>query len=63
MARHTIGIDDLKSLGVPFSRPVIDAMVSCDSFPAPINNRYARVPIWNKATVESWVARNLKAKH
>jgi hypothetical protein len=32
-------------------------MVSCESFPAPINNRYARVPIWNKSTVVAWVSR------
>jgi hypothetical protein len=39
MPRHTIGIDDLKSLGVPLLRPVINAMVASDSFPAPINSR------------------------
>jgi hypothetical protein len=60
MSRNTVGYDDLKSINIPHSLPVILAMSEmADWFPKPVNGKYAKSPLWNRSAVELWYRENL----
>jgi len=50
----------LRSVGVPFSRTKVSAMVDAGEFPAPVP--YGEQRAWIKSEVERWVAKNLAAR-
>jgi hypothetical protein len=60
MPADTVGFDDLLSLGIPHSLPVVTAMSEMANwFPKPINGRFAKFPVWNRNDVERFYAQNL----
>jgi hypothetical protein len=60
MSRQTIGLADLKSVGIPFAPHVVKAMMNAaHGFPLPVNGAHASHPVWNRATLTEWAAKHL----
>jgi hypothetical protein len=58
--RNTIGLADLKSVGIPFQPHVIKAMLNAaHGFPLPINGANASAPVWSRQTLTAWAAKHL----
>jgi hypothetical protein len=60
MPADALTFEQLAALNIPHSLPVIMAMLEmANHFPRPINGRFAKVPLWDRAAVENWYRENL----